>query len=588
MKKRLLCLLLLLGLLFVPALADSELDNHNDSFYHTPIDPSQCLFEVTDVLPLSVEKADADILALAEELTAKTDAKTAAQMAEYVKKNIVIAEDAPLYAPEVLAEKRGSIHGANNLLLALFHAKGLPAVRVTGRVLADGESLLPFAKVNHARCEVLLGNFWTGFDLTDSTAPFQIIRRGPTLDSDDLLEEEGFRYRIKKGGAELCGSNVPLSLPETLGGLPLLSVAEEAFAEGNYEVLTLPDTLKSIGRKAFFNATLPKTLHIPANLTDIGTYAFSYVNGLETVTVDEKNPAYTAKDGVLYDKEEATLLVYPHERKADTFTVPESVELLYCTCFSGNPYLTRVVIPNAETRAMTYTFYGCSLNLYGPTESQVAVRLAAGGLTENLAFFSVKSMPEGSLSHFTDNNLVPQFADLPEGAWYKRDVDSVFRRGILKGLSETVFGGEESVTLAQALTMAVRIRLIYEENATLPSATADEAWYQPALDKALDRQWALPDLSNLDRSATRGEFADILSSALPEGALPQRVAAEKIADVTDPDLHTKVLTLYRGGILTGDPDGNFRPDDTVTRAEAAAILARLTDVTRRIGFASKI
>ena len=264
------------------------------------------------------------------------------------------------------------------------------------------------------------------------------------------------------------------------------------------------------------------------------------------------------------------------------------MKLLYCTCFSGNPYLTRVTLPNAETKAMTYTFYGCALNLYGPAESRIAVKLAAGELTENLAFHPLHTAPLGSLLQFTDSGTRPAFSDIPEDAWYKKDVDSVFGRGILKGMSDTRFGGEESVTLAQALTMAVRVRMLYEEGTPLPLAKADEAWYQPALDVVLAQRWELPDLSDLDRPATRKAFAEVLYYALPEGALPKRNETDGVADVTDPDLLSKVLHLYRGGILAGDPDGAFRPDDPVTRAEAAAILARLTDITRRIGFNEKI
>ncbi len=588
MKKQIFCLLLLAVLTVTPAIANDRLAAHNDSFYHTPIDPAQCTFEVTDVLP-GQDTPDPQVLALAKKLTAKTDEETAVRTFDYVKKEIVLDENGPLYAPEVLTEKRGSIHGANNLLLALFHAQGLTAIRVAGRRLEAEEPLLPDAEVNHAQCEVLLGNFWKKFDLLEDGTPVQIIRRGPTTDSNDLHEEKGFRYRIKNGGAELCGSRVPLNLPETLGGLPLTAIGEEAFAEGTFDVLTFPDTLQSIGRKAFFHATLPARIHIPKNLTQIGTYALSYANGLERLTVDEDNPAYTAVDGVLYDKDQTTLWVYPHERKADTFTVPKEVELLYCTCFSGNPYLTRVVIPNPETRAMTYTFYGCALTLYGPAESQVGVRLAAGGLTEHLEFLPIEALPQGSLSHFSDSGVAPDFEDVPANAWYREDVSSVFRRGILKGLTPTRFGGEETVTLAQAMTMAVRIRLLYEDGTPLPAAKAEEVWYLPALNTALERQWfPLPDLHDFDRPATRGAFVEILYGALPQGALPPRVATETITDVTRPDLYTKVLDLYRGGILAGDPDGRFRPDDTITRAEAAAVLARLTDVTRRLNFHSKI
>ena len=43
-----------------------------------------------------------------------------------------------------------------------------------------------------------------------------------------------------------------------------------------------------------------------------------------------------------------------------------------------------------------------------------------------------------------------------------------------------------------------------------------------------------------------------------------------------------MATLYRSGILEGS-DGLFHPDNTLTRAEAAAILSRMADRSLRVG-----
>ena len=49
--------------------------------------------------------------------------------------------------------------------------------------------------------------------------------------------------------------------------------------------------------------------------------------------------------------------------------------------------------------------------------------------------------------------------------------------------------------------------------------------------------------------------------------------------ISDVDEGTKygdsIKKLYSAGILEGDGDGSFRPDDSITRAEAAAILLRV-------------
>lgn len=615
MFKRFVCFLTVLTMTFPVFAASDPRTMHNESFYNQIIDPTDCLFEVTDALSLADPAFTAEQALLKKEIapsvaaTAQTlytgDAlKTAERLFRFVQKEIAVTseEDAPLHAADVLAEKKANIHGANNLLLALLHAADLPAIRTVGHLL-QGDAFDPNAAVNHAWCEVLIGNQWYLLDLTQDAILTSVpeshvlLRRGPTADNSELYYEQGYRYRIQNGGAQICGveqlqENLTLHIPPVLGGLPVLSVAEEAFAETEITALTFPHTLQHIGRKAFYHSDVPAVIDLPASVASVDDYAFSYLNGLYGMTVAPNNPAYTAEDGVLYNKDKTTLLVYPHEKQDPSFTVPESVTLLYCTCFSGNPYLTELTLTNPDAKAMTYTFYGCRLTLLGTPDCAIETRLKEGGLTEHLNFLPQEQSESGSLMHFTKTDATLHFDDVSENAWFYPDLDTVYRQGLLLGISETLFGTNEPVTLAQAITMSVRIRLRYRDNATLPSADAGSLWYLPALDQAFENQWfALPDLTDLDRPATRAEFAQIMAGALPRNALPDRteINEAEIPDLPfDPDARAAILTLYRTGILAGTSNGSFNSDSNITRAEAAAILARLTDVTRRLYFNKRI
>ena len=44
-----------------------------------------------------------------------------------------------------------------------------------------------------------------------------------------------------------------------------------------------------------------------------------------------------------------------------------------------------------------------------------------------------------------------------------------------------------------------------------------------------------------------------------------------------------IRKLFEASVVTGDPDGGFRPDDTLTREECAVIVARLASIMVRIG-----
>ncbi len=119
-----------------------------------------------------------------------------------------------------------------------------------------------------------------------------------------------------------------------------------------------------------------------------------------------------------------------------------------------------------------------------------------------------------------------------------------------------------------------------EFSAFLP-APATGLWYRDALWYA--REHGLlegqPMETSFEDPARRQDLAEWLCSALPPEALPPINRLDALPDSDDPD----VLTLYRAGILTGvDATGAFAPEGTLTRAELAAVLARLAEPGRRV------
>ena len=83
---------------------------------------------------------------------------------------------------------------------------------------------------------------------------------------------------------------------------------------------------------------------------------------------------------------------------------------------------------------------------------------------------------------------------------------------------------------------------------------------------------------------TRGQMASILSNLLN---LTEE-AENTFSDVPEGKWYTTfVLRCVKAGIMAG-ANGKAMPEKEITRAEAAAILARLTDVTRRLYFNERI
>ena len=82
---------------------------------------------------------------------------------------------------------------------------------------------------------------------------------------------------------------------------------------------------------------------------------------------------------------------------------------------------------------------------------------------------------------------------------------------------------------------------------------------------------------NFDRPAKRYEVAKIFEDAMPDGYFAAKNDVAEIPDVASAQpYHDDLLSLYKaGGVMGSDAYGNFRPEDNITRAEAAAIINRV-------------
>ncbi len=169
------------------------------------------------------------------------------------------------------------------------------------------------------------------------------------------------------------------------------------------------------------------------------------------------------------------------------------------------------------------------------------------------------------------------FSDVEESAWYAEDVKNVLELGLMNGVKEDTFSPNGTVTLAEALTVASRVHASYGGQ-TIPDS--DGAWYRKyAVYAEKNGLWNTNELETFDdfeRPAVRHEMASMLARAIPEGYLEVRNDVSEIPDVSEAQAyHDELIVLYRAGILMGsDEYGNFRPEDTITRAEMSAALGR--------------
>ena len=177
-----------------------------------------------------------------------------------------------------------------------------------------------------------------------------------------------------------------------------------------------------------------------------------------------------------------------------------------------------------------------------------------------------------------------QFADVKAGDWFADNVKSAYELGLMKGNSPTTFAPNSTITVAEAVTVAARVRDIYWGEGTGFTAKAGELWYQPYVDYAIANGMMNEVLADFDRPATRAELARWLHAALAGEATQPETQDVRFTDVTEAHRdYAGIMSLARAGIMGGKGDGIFDPEAPVLRSEAAAMLSRAAQPALRLG-----
>ena len=209
-----------------------------------------------------------------------------------------------------------------------------------------------------------------------------------------------------------------------------------------------------------------------------------------------------------------------------------------------------------------------------------------GDCTLTLSF-----VPSGDIAHFTLSHPDVEYPDVAADAWYgaagENTVSDVTRLGFFVGRDDGCFDPEAPLTLAEAVKLAAVVHSTYTGDGYPFDQTAGERWFDTYQEYAVQTgilyDWEFDDLS---RPATRAQMAHLFHQSIPQMELVVTPSGRQISPLDIGEVtyryQRSVYDLYWYGVLRGaDQEGNFYPDRTVTRAEAAAILVRLTQPEQR-------
>ena len=159
----------------------------------------------------------------------------------------------------------------------------------------------------------------------------------------------------------------------------------------NLTSITIPNSVISIGSQAFDLCNNLTNVAIPAGVSSIGAGAFAWCANLTNITVAAPNAFYCSVAGVLFDKNQTTLLQFP-AGKAGSYVISNSVTSIGSYAFEGCSGLTSVTIPNSVTSIEDQAFYLCvGLTSIFIPNSVTNIGTAAFGACSNLPAITLET-----------------------------------------------------------------------------------------------------------------------------------------------------------------------------------------------------
>lgn len=118
------------------------------------------------------------------------------------------------------------------------------------------------------------------------------------------------------------------------------------FSECNelYEVV-IPNGVEVIKAYAFNSCNSIKRVNIPSTVKIIEHSAWSKAESIEEFIVDTENEYYISVDGVIYNKEQTELCIYPLGKNVAEFVVPNGVKTIGVNAFTCSNKLKTVILP---------------------------------------------------------------------------------------------------------------------------------------------------------------------------------------------------------------------------------------------------
>lgn len=208
------------------------------------------------------------------------------------------------------------------------------------------------------------------------------------------VENEGTTFQVVTIGNLAFADCTDLTAITIAEGISMIDYS--AFSGcSNLSTVSFPESLSTISYSAFYGCINLRAITLTKGLTSIDGSAFQKCSNLQQIYIDNENSHYTSVDGVLFDKNLATIVAFPMG-KATTYIIPEGTATIGDYAFAGCNNLSVVTIASSITSIGNWAFEGC----YGLTALTIPEKVTQIG---NYAFSGCSGLleiilPEGITS----------------------------------------------------------------------------------------------------------------------------------------------------------------------------------------------
>lgn len=265
---------------------------------------------------------------------------------------------------------------------------------------------------------------------------FQQIASSTTVDGLIFgLNDDNVSYSLISYGTS---QDTEISIPSSYNGYPVTAISSNAFANTNIVSITMPNTIKRIGRQAFAGCRNLTSVVLSENLEEIPSGCF---NDSALISVAIPYGVKTIRDSAFSNCCNLEYISIPDSVKnieSNSFyycynlasiSIPDSVEYIGSWAFYCCYKLESLIIPSSVKRIHSYAFYNCTAIKYlilsnGVKEIEGCAFASCGALESVVIPESVYYLSNSIFSGCS--NLTSVIFEQTEG-WYNENNENVYK-----------------------------------------------------------------------------------------------------------------------------------------------------------------